>query len=285
MKRQGFTLVEGQNYASSHRQRWPDVMSESDNWGLIGDTRTDYYKYDEPGNRDDSVTADDEDGPVNSNTANFWKLITSAGAAPAMFVCPSTDHLIDDRVVDFDDVRDFRNEEHVSYSYQNALGSYTLTQTSVDQPSLMAVAADANPQRGDYYSESKVSDRARGSDGPTDAKLDQEPKFEPSDITDRWNEEGLSGSGITDAWMLNSPNHNFQGQNVLYLDGHVAWTLHPYCGIGFDNIWSKLPESGGTGGSSEPLNPSEWSDIEERDSDSYDGTSEVDVNEDSFLVP
>jgi len=275
-----------QNWASSHRQQWPDVMGASDSWDKVGVSRTDYYEHDSPGDKEsaDDTAPDDTGDDVNSNTANLWKLITSAGAEAGMFACPSADghNLIDDRVADPDDVEDFRNELYCSYSYQNVLGAYTLTQTGADQPSRLAVAADCNPQRGDYYADSGSS-RSRDSDGPTDRELDSEPDFEESEITEKWNDE-LGESGLTDAWMLNSPNHNFAGQNVLYLDGHVEWTLHPYCGVGYDNIWSKLPEGLDT---SDSINPSRWSDIQELDSDSYDGTEELPAGEirDSFLVP
>jgi len=274
-----------QNWASSHRQQWPDIMGSSDSWDKVGSTRTDYYDHDKPGDKEtaDDTAPDDTGDAVNSNTANLWKLITSAGAEVGMFVCPSADsHLIDDRVVDPDTVKDFRNELYCSYSYQNVLGAYTLTQTGARQPSMLAVCADSNPQRGDYYSDSGGS-RSRDTDGATDRKLDQAPEFEESEITERWNED-LGQSGINEAWMLNSPNHDFAGQNVLYLDGHVEWTLHPYCGVGYDNIWTKLPEGMDP---SQSINPSEWSDIQELDSDSYDGTEELPGGEirDSFLVP
>jgi len=273
-----------QNWAASHRQQWPDIMGGSDSWDKVGVTRTDYYEHDKPGDKEqkDETAPDDTGDAVNSNTANFWKLVTSAGAAVGMFVCPSTDHLSDDRVTRFDEVKDFRNELYCSYSYQNVLGNYTLTQTGAEQPSLLAVAADANPQRGDYYGDSGSS-RSRDTDGPTDRKLDEGPDFEESEITEKWNEE-LGESGMSDAWMLNSPNHNFKGQNVLYLDGHVEWTLHPYCGVGYDNIWTSLPDSMDP---TKTINPSKWSDIQELDSDSYDGTAELPGGEirDSFLVP
>jgi len=271
----------GQSYGASHRQRWPDVMSESTSWDQIGTSRADYYHY-ETGDKEaaDATTPANVAGPVESNTANLWKLITSAGAAPGMFVCPSTDHMIDERVVNPGDVRDFRNESYCSYSYQNVLGPYSLMQTATNQPSEFAVAADCNPQRGDYYSASGAS-RSRTTDGPTDTQLVGEPKFEPSEITDKWNED-LGGAGLTDAWNLNSPNHAFQGQNVLYLDGHVEWNVHPYCGVGYDNIWTKMPEGVDTG-----INPSEWSEVESLAEDNYDGSTELPAGDirDSFLVP
>lgn len=38
----------------------------------------------------------------------------------------------------------------------------------------------------------------------------------------------------------NSPNHNCEGQNVLYGDGHVDWSATPWCGVGNDNIYTYL---------------------------------------------
>ncbi|MDB5921736.1 MAG: hypothetical protein JWN13_672 [Betaproteobacteria bacterium] len=35
----------------------------------------------------------------------------------------------------------------------------------------------------------------------------------------------------------NSKNHEDEGQNVLYADGHVQWQQSPKCGIGTDNIY------------------------------------------------
>jgi prepilin-type N-terminal cleavage/methylation domain-containing protein/prepilin-type processing-associated H-X9-DG protein len=40
----------------------------------------------------------------------------------------------------------------------------------------------------------------------------------------------------------NSPNHEQDGQNVLYGDGHVSWCLTPFVGIAQDNIYT--PQNG-----------------------------------------
>lgn len=36
----------------------------------------------------------------------------------------------------------------------------------------------------------------------------------------------------------NSRNHEWEGQNVLYGDGHIAWQKTPFCGIAQDNIYT-----------------------------------------------
>ena len=44
----------------------------------------------------------------------------------------------------------------------------------------------------------------------------------------------------------NSSNHIRAGQNVLYNDGHVAWSKTPFCGHKSDNIYgSDIPDTGG----------------------------------------
>jgi len=35
----------------------------------------------------------------------------------------------------------------------------------------------------------------------------------------------------------NSPNHMYEGQNVLYVDGHVLWNAVPTCSLNGDNIY------------------------------------------------
>jgi prepilin-type N-terminal cleavage/methylation domain-containing protein/prepilin-type processing-associated H-X9-DG protein len=35
----------------------------------------------------------------------------------------------------------------------------------------------------------------------------------------------------------NSPNHEYEGQNVLYVDGHVSWSGTPECGYKGENIY------------------------------------------------
>jgi len=35
----------------------------------------------------------------------------------------------------------------------------------------------------------------------------------------------------------NSPNHVFEGENCLFIDGHVQWSSQPTCGLNSDNIY------------------------------------------------
>ena len=270
-----------QTWATSHRQKWPDVLNDgSEKWNEVGKSRTDQVNADEE-IPEESEEPDLATGAVDSNTANFWRLVASAGMTVDIFLCPSAGHLRDDTVVRFDQVKDFRGPRFLSYSYQNVLGPYTLTQTAAEQPSALAVAADANPQRSDFWG---AGPGTTVTEGATDLKLASEPRFEQDDDTVEWNED-LPDSGIPEgnAWQLNSPNHKFLGQNVLYLDGHVEWRTHPYCGAKFDNIWLKKDTQTST-----ILDPRDLTALEAYDNEeSYDGTEELPSGslDDSFLVP
>jgi prepilin-type processing-associated H-X9-DG protein len=46
----------------------------------------------------------------------------------------------------------------------------------------------------------------------------------------------FNASGV-DQRKANSPNHDYDGQNVLYADGHVDWSASVWAGAGQDNIY------------------------------------------------
>jgi len=41
----------------------------------------------------------------------------------------------------------------------------------------------------------------------------------------------------------NSNNHDEDGQNVLYGDGHVEFQQNPFCGVARDNIYTRKADS------------------------------------------
>ena len=45
-------------------------------------------------------------------------------------------------------------------------------------------------------------------------------------------------AGVDAARVGNSPNHGGDGQNVLFGDGHVEFTGHPYVGVAGDNVYT-----------------------------------------------
>jgi len=267
-----------QTWATDHGQRWPDVFTEaSERWDHVGNTRTDQWvgvsNKDEPPH----VAPGDNGEPIQSNTANFWHLIANAGMPVHCFLCPSSAHLRDARAARSNEVRDFRGPRFVSYSYQNVLGLYEMTEGQAYRASSLAVVADANPMRRDFWS---GAPGGAVKNGLTDRALARKPQFRETDETVPWNQQI---DHITRPWELNSPNHQFLGQNVLYLDGHVEWREHPYCGTNWDNIWLRRR----TDVADEP-EPAKIETVRaHNDTTSYDGTSTLppDSRDDSFLVP
>jgi prepilin-type processing-associated H-X9-DG protein len=207
-----------QAWAAGHKQQWPKVFTkDSTAWNEVGGTRADDGKC-------------DNGKPVNSNTANLWALArTGLVENPEVFICPAAGTKVEVEPVDptTSPVRDFSSEAACGYSYQNTFfrvrndppAMYILT--SASSPGL-AIAADANPMRRDFW-----SGAPGGKKGVTDAQLAEKTSF------------AVPGWGVIDgAWDLNSPNHKFSGQNVLYLDGHVEWVDHPFACVNYDNIWT-----------------------------------------------
>jgi prepilin-type N-terminal cleavage/methylation domain-containing protein/prepilin-type processing-associated H-X9-DG protein len=268
-----------QTYSSSHKQRWPDVFaSDSASWDLVGNTRDDHAN---PPNLRLTAAApgDIPANKVESNTANFWMLIASMGLTPDVFVCPSQDmHEADKAVADYNSVRDFANELYVSYSYQNVFGAGSLTSTS-GRATNFAVAADANPQRRDFFKVT-TGTPVLTDDGQTDIAIGKYRFVGDEEFIQDWNTD-LVGGFIDKAYELNSPNHGFEGQNVLYLDGHVEWKTYPWVGPNWDNIWLARDTT-----ATATIKTDDLSTIRDYDKiDSYDGASEAAVSNDSFLVP
>jgi prepilin-type N-terminal cleavage/methylation domain-containing protein/prepilin-type processing-associated H-X9-DG protein len=282
----------GRTYATAHRQKWPKVFnSESKYWDDVGNTRQDFVDPDTTTEPTTQTVGDNGKAP-DSNMANFWVLIAVQGMTPQSFICPSASKSFspDNSVVRYNGVRDFRGQDRVSYSYQNVFGSYTLTETTSTHSSTFAIASDCTPMR--YQFKTFV-----------DAKLDAsaETTFEQTEETEPWIHPSGGGQAytITQAYELNSPNHNWKGQNVLYLDGHVEWKEHPYCGPVYDNIWMARPKAGGEGGGAggTRFDPRKLEDIQNRNglkggsSQCYksgkppQNNSIIENEEDSFLVP
>ena len=283
-----------QQWATQHKQRWPKGYSTgAKGWDQVGKCREDWYDPTISQEPPTGVQARDKTGTtVESNTSSMWQLVKSAGLSPDIFLCPSAGHLKDSTATDFTRLSDFRNERYCSYSFQNVLGSYALTQTTAKVSTQYAVGADANPMRRDFYSKAPAGGPAQ-SEAVTDKMILDAPRFEEdSEEPKQWNLD--NPDGIKDAWELNSPNHKFKGQNILYLDGHVEWRSNPYAATQYDNIWiMKQASSGGSGGSggatgTSTLDPTKLDTVRAfNDTASYDGKKMLSAgsNDDSFLIP
>ncbi len=145
----------------------------------------------------------------------FYLLVKHSEVHPKIFVCPADVGTIEfnpANVVSDDkkltDLWDFGPEpyKHCSYSYHMPFGLYYL-RTS-DEPG-KPVAADRNPW------------------------IDS-PAAEAKEIFFMFNPDG----GRESVKVANAVTHNEQGQNVVFLDGHVSFEENPSCGIGSDNIYT-----------------------------------------------
>ncbi len=154
----------------------------------------------------------------------WFKLIREGSVAPGAFSCPSDDAVNDDRdpANHYDFNPSSESERPLSYSMQvnknvgdeDDMGRVTIH----SDPGGKAIGSDFNglaswvPRSGNlWYTEQ--GDVA---------------------ITEQNEEDGL----------LNSPNHDREGHNVVYLDSHVSWETTTRCGLSNDCIWTVDDEDG-----------------------------------------
>ena len=156
-------------------------------------------------------------GGMATISSSFYLLVKYVEVTPRSFICKGDSGITEFRPTDYgagyrelQDFWDFGPEawEHCSFSYHMPYGLYALTTSS--EPG-MAVAADRNPWMKSPSSEGKGASLL-ASYVPTGGK-----------------EMVNQGNAIT---------HQEEGQNVLFMDGHVAFEKQPFCGINDDNIYT-----------------------------------------------
>ena len=101
------------------------------------------------------------------------------------------------------------HKKNLGYSfanpYPNAAAVASGYRLSSHMPAAFAIGADRNPGNGEKYDDVYA---------PT--------VNSPTSIMEK----------------ANSPNHEQEGENVLFADGHVLWTKTPFVGISQDNIYT-----------------------------------------------
>ena len=156
----------------------------------------------------------DGSGGVATISSSFYLLVKYTEIEPKRFICkndPKTEEFIPRkyslRDVDLTELWDFGPEpwKHCSYSYHMPYSDYALTTSS--HPGL-AVAADRNPWI--LSTAGKIKD----------FKL-----FDPDGETN-------------DVKAGNSPSHQNDHQNVLFVDIHVSMEKTSACGVNDDNIYT-----------------------------------------------
>jgi len=156
----------------------------------------------------------DGSGGTGSISSCFYLLVKYAEVTPKSFLCKGDSGTTEFKPADYSaggreliDLWDFGPEpqKHCSYTYHMPFGLYALTTSG--EPG-MAVAADRNP-------------------------FIQTPAAEPKDLS-LFNPTG----GKEAVKVGNAITHQEDGQNVLFLDGHVNFEKVSFCGINDDNIYT-----------------------------------------------
>lgn len=138
----------------------------------------------------------DGNKPHTRNSSSLFKLLRGRLlSSPVLFQCPSVggpSFTVDPSMTDFP------RADHISYSYDYALGKHTLSILDRQMAKIAAMMVILG---------------------------DQTPMFSGGRFRPEKMKEPLS------------ENHNKRGQNVLYLDGHVLWVTNVNVGFESDNIF------------------------------------------------
>ena len=171
----------------------------------------------------------------NDVTASLFMLLRTQDITSEVFTCPSSNaekDLFGGGTNAPINRSNFSDEKNLSYSYQDPFPGTTAIGSGFKFNNTLgaefAVAADLNP----------------GFAGGDDIDLP------------------TATSSAKDMRLANSNNHDKDGQNILYGDGHVAWESNPFSGVNRDNIYTEATNA--TGGQD-----SKW------DSGSFDANDSV----------
>ena len=146
-----------------------------------------------------------------SVTRAFWLLVSSGDVDAQTFICPASQDTADPALVP-EWYYDFEGYHNISYGYQVPFGPRG-NRPSESARFDMPLAADKGP----YYLNKFEPTFQVGSKNPV----------EFGDPFGRWR-------------RFNSPNHNRQGQNVLFADASVSFERTPAVGIHGDNIYTLM---------------------------------------------
>jgi prepilin-type processing-associated H-X9-DG protein len=204
---QAIQLYANENNGEYPRARFDPAAVHAPTWGTRASTTQPF--------------APDGPGP-NDVTAALFLLLRTQDITSEVFVCPTTDQERWDFGGSDQTALNWSNwngtsgiQKNLSYSYQNpyptdaAVKSGWTLNTKTTNPDY-AVAADMNPG---------TNTTGAGSSAQNVLEV----------------KTGSSSGQIRGA---NSPNHDRDGQNVLYGDGHVTFEQNPFVSVEGDNIYT-----------------------------------------------
>ena len=202
-------------YANEYDDEFPRAGGRTTVWADKTNNWQALNRYDAFG-----IAADGTGGHA-SITSSFYLLVKYAEVTPQSFVCKSDSGVSEFNPVDYGvfdrditqlwDFGPYNSDQdnpssHCSYSYHMPYSLYALTTSS--DPGL-AVAADRNPWI-------------------------KSPSGAPKTFPDVY----IAGGSSEAVKVGNSPSHQGDSQNVLFVDIHVDQEKTPACGVKEDNIYT-----------------------------------------------
>jgi prepilin-type N-terminal cleavage/methylation domain-containing protein len=167
-------------------------------------------------------TTDDPFGPqgpdANSATGALFLLVRQADLNPEVFNCPSSNQ-------DKDTLGNVPATSRSDFTSANNI-SYSVTQPYPDPNAV---------SRGYKFNSSVVADFAIMAD---------------RNQAENRNRNTSPNAPSSDLKFMNTTNHEKEGQNVMFNDGHVEWFTTPFCGSNQDHIFT----SQASGSSKQPNN-------------------------------
>jgi prepilin-type N-terminal cleavage/methylation domain-containing protein len=212
-------------YANDYEDELPKAGGRNSTWGQVANwiAPNRFTAY--------GVNPTTGEGGQATISSCFYLLVKYAEVTPKSFICKGDAGTSEFKLADLQagnvppnteliDLWDFGQilgdaAKACSYSYHAPFSVYALTTSS--EPGF-AVAADRNPWINSPGSPAKVWPGA-GTE-----------KFTP-DVQGYGGSNDLARNG-------NAVTHQNEGQNVLFLDSHVAFEKRPYCSVEDDNIYT-----------------------------------------------
>ena len=154
---------------------------------------------------------------LNDVSASLFLILRNEQIGAAVFVCPSSNAEAWDFGGGSNTAQNWINwngttgvQKNLSYSYENPFASTTAISYgwNLKNPdSTYAIAADINP-----------------------GKTPPNGSYNPVSVS--------TNAANSIMRQANSQNHDQDGQNVLFGDGHADWQTNPFCGTQHDNIYT-----------------------------------------------
>jgi hypothetical protein len=201
-------------YANDYEDELPRPGGLYPNWGRVVWNASDRYTA-------HSISPVDNEGGRATISSCFYLLVKYLEMPPRVFVCPGDRGTSEFKLADEDARRDFKLSDawdfgpmpadNCSYAYHMPFSMYALSTAS--DPNL-AVAADRNPWIISPAADVNVADFANFT-----------PDVPP-----------YSGT-VEGARQGNAISHEGDGQNVLFLDGRVAFEHRSFCGVSDDGFY------------------------------------------------